>query len=242
MQGEMDRSTADRDTVERYSRQLLLPGFAEAGAALSAARVLIVGLGGLGAPLAGYLAGAGVGQLTLCDSDVVSLSNLPRQPLYVTPDVGRAKSQVAAARLQAGNPGVRLSVAPNLDAHNAAQLIAAHDLVMDASDSFAARYLVSDSCSALGRSWVWGAASAFEGMLSVFGEGRTLRDVFPEPGVPETGDSCDAQGVLGPLVGVVGSLMAVEALKLLSGVGEPLRGRLWTYDAWSGSTRVIRLS
>lgn len=226
-----------RDKVERYSRQLLLPGFGGAGEALAAARVLVVGLGGLGAPLAGYLAGAGVGQLTLCDSDTVSLSNLPRQPLYATPDVGRAKSEAAAARLQTANPGVRLRPAPALCPANAADLIAAHDLVVDASDTFEARYLVSDTCAALGRSWVWGAASAFEGMVSVFGEGRTLRDVFPEPG----GDSCDVQGVLGPLVGVVGSAMAVEALKLLGGVGEPLRGRLWIYDAWSGSARVIRL-
>ncbi len=231
-----------RDEVERYSRQLLLPGFDGMGEALATARVLIVGLGGLGAPLAGYLAGAGVGQLTLCDSDTVSLSNLPRQPLYTTPDVGRAKSEAAAARLQAANPSVRLHTAPALNTQNAARLIAAHDLVVDASDTFTARYLVSDVCAALGRSWVWGAASTFEGMLSVFGEGYTLRDVFPEPGPALEGANCDAQGVLGPLVGVVGSAMAVEALKLLGGVGEPLRGRLWTYDAWSGSTRVIRLA
>lgn len=232
-----DPPSLSREEVERYSRQLLLPDFAQAMPRLRAARVLLVGLGGLGTPLASYLAGAGVGQLTLCDGDRVSLSNLQRQTLYVSADVGRPKTEVAAARLQALNPGVRLETAPALDTANAAALIGSHDLVLDASDNFAARYTVSDVCAALGKTWVWGAAGGFEGMLSVFRGGLTLREVFPEPG----GDDCDTLGVLGPLLGVVASAMAAEALKLLGGVGEPLLGKLWTYDALSGRVRVIRL-
>lgn len=228
-----------RADVERYSRQLLLPGFDGAQERLRAARVLLVGVGGLGSPLATYLAGAGVGALTLCDGDTVSLSNLQRQTLYATPDVGRDKAAVAAARLQALNPGVRVTPCGPLTPENAVDLAADHDLVVDASDNFAARYLVSDTCAALGRRWVWGAAGGFEGMASVFGPDLTLRDVFPEPDA--AGEDCDTIGVLGPLLGVVASTMAVEALKLLGGLGETLFGTLWVYDALAGRVRQVRL-
>lgn len=232
-----DGPALSRDDIERYSRQLLLPGFSQGMAGVRRARVLLVGVGGLGSPLAAYLAGAGVGALTLCDDDRVSLSNLQRQVLYGTPDLGRLKAEVAAARVQGANPGVRVRVAPALTRDNAADLVATHDLVVDASDNFTARYLVSDACAAAEKTSVWGAAGGFEGMLSVFGNDVTLRDVFPEP----SGDDCDTVGVLGPLLGVVASGMAVEVLKVLSGVGAPLRGRLWTYDALSGRVRIIRL-
>jgi len=226
-----------RDEIERYSRQLLLPGFAEGFSGVRTARVLLVGAGGLGSPVATYLAGAGVGALTVCDGDAVSLSNLQRQTLYAVADVGRAKAEVAVARLQALNPAVRFAASGVFDATNADALVEAHDVVVDATDNFTTRYLISDTCARLGRPLVWGAAGAFEGMVSVFGGGVSLRDVFPEPG----GDDCDVIGVLGPVLGVVASGMAVEVLKLLSGVGEPLLGRLWVYDALTGRVRVIRV-
>ncbi|WP_027482812.1 HesA/MoeB/ThiF family protein [Deinococcus pimensis] len=226
-----------RAEIERYSRQLLLPDFEGAVERLRAARVLVVGAGGLGTPLVTYLAGAGVGRLTLCDDDTVSLSNLQRQVLYATPDVGRAKTEVAASRLQQLNPGVRVETRGAVTADVVDGLVSGHDVVVDASDNFTTRYLLSDACGRAARPLVWGAAGGFEGMLSVFSEGVTLRDVFPEPG----GDDCDTVGVLGPLLGVVASAMAVEVLKLAGGVGEPLVGRLWTYDALSGRVRVIRL-
>lgn len=181
--------------------------------------------------------GAGVGHVTLCDDDTVSLSNLQRQVLYTTPDVGRAKTRVAAARLQQLNPGSRVEPHSAVTSDDADALVANHDVVVDATDNFTTRYLLSDACARAGRPLVWGAAGGFEGMLSVFADGLTLRDVFPEPG----GDDCDTIGVLGPLLGVVASAMAVEVLKLVGGVGEPLIGRLWTYDALTARVRVIRL-
>ncbi|AFZ68408.1 HesA/MoeB/ThiF family protein [Deinococcus peraridilitoris] len=229
--------TLAREDIERYSRQLMLPGFADSMTTLRSARVLMVGVGGLGSPLSTYLVGAGVGQLTLCDGDRVSLSNLQRQPLFTAPDVGRLKTEVAAARLQALNPSVQLRTLGALNATNAPGLVRAHDVVVDASDNFTTRYLVSDACAAAGVPSVWGAAGGFEGMLSVFSGDLTLRSVFPEPG----GDDCDTVGVLGPLLGVVASAMAVEVIKLLSGQGEVLLGKLWTYDALTGRVRTIAL-
>lgn len=226
-----------RDEIERYSRQLLLPDFADRFDRVRSARVLVVGVGGLGSPLVSYLVGAGVGSLTLCDADEVSLSNLQRQLLFTTSDVGRPKVDVAAARLQALNPGVRIGTVGAFTAENASSLVASHDLVVDASDNFDTRYLVSDACAAADRTWVWGAAGAFEGMACVFDASCTLRDVFPEP----SGDDCDTIGVLGPLLGVVASTMAVEVLKVLTGVGEPLTARLWTYDALAGRSRLVKL-
>lgn len=216
---------------------MLLPDFADRFDRVRSARVLVVGVGGLGTPLVSYLAGAGVGALTLCDADEVSLSNLQRQLLFVTSDVGRSKVDVAAARLQALNPGVRIETAGALTAQNVAERVSGHDLVVDASDNFETRYLVSDACAAANRTWVWGAAGAFEGMACVFDASCTLRDVFPQP----SGDDCDTIGVLGPLLGVVASTMAVEVLKVLTGMGEPLLGRLWTYDALSGRSRLVKL-
>ena len=229
--------TLTRAELERYSRQLLLPDFERAVSALRTSRVLVVGVGGLGTPLVTYLAGAGVGHVTLAESDEVSLSNLQRQVLYATPDVGRAKVEVAASRLQQLNPGVRVEARGALDQDVADAWVREHDVVVDATDNFATRYLISDACARQERPLVWGAAGGFEGMLSVFARGLSLRDVFPQPST----DDCDTVGVLGPVLGVVASAMAVEVLKLLSGVGDPLIGRLWTYDALSGRVRVIAL-
>ncbi|AWN21941.1 molybdopterin biosynthesis protein MoeB [Deinococcus irradiatisoli] len=230
--------TLSRSELRRYSRQLLLSEFAGGQERLKAARVLVIGAGGLGCPVLAYLAGAGVGFLRIADGDTVSLSNLHRQTLYTQADVGRSKAQLAAARLQQVNPYVAVEAAPALSAETAAALLGGVSLVIDASDNFGTRYLVHDLCTAAGLPWVWGAAGGLEGMVSVFGPEFGLRDVFP---TSEGAESCDEIGVVGPLLGVVGSVMAMEALKLLTGQPDVLTGRLWTYDALSARVRVVRL-
>ena len=229
-----------RAELRRYSRPLLVPEWLDAGAQerVRAAAVLVVGAGGLGSPVIAQLAGAGVGTLVICEGDRVEVSNLHRQSLYAAADMGRAKAEVAAARAQAINPFVRVAVAAPLTDSSADALVGAADLVVDATDNFGARYAIADACVRAGREWVWGAAAGTSGMLSVFGPGLGLRDVFP---VPEGAESCAEAGVLGPLPNVVGSMMALEALKVLGAVGEPLRGRLWTLDALSGRTRTLKL-
>ncbi|GAA5534468.1 HesA/MoeB/ThiF family protein [Deinococcus aluminii] len=229
-----------RAELRRYSRQLLVPEWLEAGAQerVRAAGVLVVGAGGLGGPVILQLAGAGVGRLVIADGDTVDLSNLHRQTLFTAGDVGRPKAEVAAARAQALNPFVRVEVAGRLDAANADALVAGVALVVDATDNFEARYAVADACLRAGREWVWGAASGTSGLVSVFGPELGLRSVFPDPGDAE---SCDEAGVLGPVPNLVGSVMALEALKVLGGLGDALRGRLWTFDALSGRVRVLNL-
>ena len=227
-----------RSELRRYSRQLLLPEFADTQARLRAARVLVIGAGGLGCPVIAYLAGAGVGHLTIADGDTVSLSNLHRQTLYTTADVGRGKAELAAARAQSVNPYVRVRAAPALSLETAPALLSDLDLVIDATDNFETRYLIDDVCRAAGLRWVWGAAGGLEGMVSVFGPHLGLREVFP---TPDGAESCDEIGVLGPLLGVVGSVMAQEALKVLAGREGTLAGQLWTYDALSARTRIMRL-
>lgn len=233
-------SSLSRTELRRYSRQLLVPEWQDAGAQerVRRAAVLVVGAGGLGGPVIFQLAGAGVGRLVIADGDTVDLSNLHRQTQFSLADVGRPKAEVAAARAQALNPLVRVEMAPRLDAGNADTLLAGVDLIVDATDNFEARYAIADACGRAQREWVWGAASGTSGLVSVFGPDLGLRDVFPDPG---DAASCDEAGVLGPLPNVVGGVMALEALKLLGGVGEPLRGRLWTFDALSGRVRVLHL-
>ena len=227
-----------RAELRRYSRQMLLAEFGAHQERLSAARVLVIGAGGLGCPVIAYLAGAGVGELRIADSDEVSLSNLHRQTLYTQADVGRSKAGVAAARAQQVNPYVRVRALPDLSAENAADHLAGTDLVIDATDNFDARYLIHDRCRAAELPWVWGAASALEGMVSVFGPRWGLREVFP---TPDRAESCAEVGVAGPLTGVVGSVMAMEALKVLTGHPDVLSGQLWTYDALSARVRIVRL-
>ena len=198
----------------------------------------MVGAGGLGSPVLSYLAAAGVGRLGLAEHDRVDATNLQRQVLYASADVGNDKAAAALARIEALNPGVRTEAVGRLDPANARSLVGEYDLVVDASDNFATRYLVSDTCSSAGRAWVWGAAQGFDGMTSVFDAALTLRDAFPSP--PDTEENCDTIGVFGPLVGVVGSMMAGEALKFLLGL-PTLRGRLWLYDALEGEARTLAL-
>ncbi|AWT36879.1 molybdopterin biosynthesis protein MoeB [Deinococcus arenae] len=236
----MSARPLSRPELRRYSRALLVPEWLDAGAQerVRSAHVLVVGAGGLGSPVIASLAGAGVGTLTVADDDRVDLSNLHRQTLYATPDVGRPKAEVAAARAQTINPHVQVRVAPRVTPQTLPGLLAGVTLVVDATDNFAARYLIADTCAAQGREWIWGAASGTSGMVSVFGPHAGLRDVFPEPGDDL---SCDEVGVLGPVPALTGQLMALEALKVLGGVGEPLRGRLWTFDALSGRARTLTL-
>jgi sulfur-carrier protein adenylyltransferase/sulfurtransferase len=219
---------------ERYHRHLLLPELGSAGQAkLRAARVLVVGAGGLGSPAALYLAAAGIGTLGLVDDDRIELSNLQRQVLFTTAEVGAGKAETAATRLRTLNPGIEVVAHPvRLDAGNVLDLLAGYDLVVDGSDRLATRYLVNDSCLISKKLLVSAAIHRFEGQaLSVRpGFGPCYRCLFPESN-QAVAPSCAEAGVLGVLPGIMGSLQAAEAVKLLAGIGEPLVGRLLTFDA-----------
>lgn len=223
------------DQYERYRRHLNLAEIGPEGQlAWLRARVAVVGAGGLGCPTLQYLAAAGVGTLGLVDGDVVDLSNLQRQILYGTADVGRPKVEVARERLAALNPDVRVEAhALRLRSENALDVLRGYDVIVDGSDNFPTRYLVSDAGVLLGRPVVSGAILRFEGQVSVFDarRGPCYRCLFPEPPPPGTAPSCAEAGVLGVLPGLVGLVQATEALKLLAGVGEPLLGRLLQLDA-----------
>lgn len=225
----------DASQLARYARQLRLPEVGLAGQQrLRRAKVLCVGAGGLGSPVALYLAAAGVGELGLIDADVVDLSNLQRQLLHTTARVGVPKVASAAETLAALNPDVRLTlVQEHLDAGNAARLLRGYDLVVDGSDNFATRYAINDAALAAGVPVVHAAIQAFEGQLTAFGpRGRPCyRCLFPAPPPPGAAPSCAEAGVLGVLPGVLGTLQATEALKLLLGIGQPLFGRLVLVDA-----------
>jgi molybdopterin/thiamine biosynthesis adenylyltransferase len=218
------REGLDDAELERYSRQLVLPEWSEpAQLALRGASVLVVGAGALGSPVATYLAGAGVGRLGIADSDVVEVSNLHRQHLHFTPDVGVPKAHSAAAKLGFLNP--EIVVEPylvRLDGDNAAGLVEGNDLVVDCSDSFLTRYTVNAACCAAEIPLVEGGVLGTSGLVMAIRPGRTAcyRCAFPE--APPSAPSCAEAGVLGPAAGVVGSLQALEAIKLLTGVGEPL--------------------
>jgi len=241
-------SNLDQEMRARYARHLILPEVGEAGQRrLLASRVLIVGAGGLGSPAALYLAAAGVGTLGIVDDDVVDRTNLQRQILHTDGRVGRAKVESAREAILALNPGVRVdAIGERLTAANAERLIGAYDLVLDGTDNFAARYVVNDTCARLGVPNVHGAIYRFEGQVSVFWpvepaesghpgyparRGPCYRCLYPEAPPPELAPSCAEAGVLGVLPGVIGTLEAVEAIKILLRIGNPLVGRLLAYDA-----------
>lgn len=235
----------------RFSRHLLLPAIGDEGQRrLRAARVLVVGAGGLGAPVLQYLAAAGVGRLGIVDDDVVDLTNLQRQVVHGHADVGRPKVDSAADAVRALDPGVEVVAhRVRLTADNV-DLLADYDLVVDGADNFATRYLVNDACVRLGLPEVWGSVLRFDAQVAVFW-GRPpagwpvapvqLRDVFPEPPPDGTVPSCAAAGVLGALCGQVGSLMATEAIKLITGAGRVLLGRVAVLDALAGTWREVPL-
>jgi adenylyltransferase/sulfurtransferase len=230
--------------LSRYGRQLALPELGLAGQErLRDANVLIVGAGGLGSPAALYLAAAGVGTIGIVDDDVVEISNLHRQIVHGTADVGRQKTTSAAESVQRLNPQVKVDVHQvRLTAANADALIGGYDLVVDGSDNYPTRYAVNDACARLGKVWIYGSVERFSGQVSVFGapDGPCYRCIFPEPPAPGSTASCEEIGVLGAVPGVVGSLQAVEALKWMVGVGEPLVGRLLQLDLQNGAIRMVR--
>ena len=227
--------------VERYARHLVLKEVGGPGQqALKAARVLIVGAGGLGAPAALYLAAAGVGRIGLVDADTVALSNLQRQVLFGAADVGKAKTAAAAERLSALNPHV--DIAPHatmLTADNAADLVAAYDVVLDGTDDFETRFAVNSACVGLNKPLVSGALGRWSGQVGVF-EGRPCYQCLV-PETPPEAETCAVVGVVGALAGVIGSMMALEAIKLITSAGDSLTGRLLIYDALAAETRTVRV-
>jgi molybdopterin/thiamine biosynthesis adenylyltransferase len=229
------------EEVERYARHLVLREIGGPGQQrLKAARVLIVGAGGLGAPAALYLAAAGVGQLTLVDPDTVDRSNLQRQVLYDTDDAGRLKVEAAGERLVALNPNVEVArIAERLTDANARALIAGHDLVLDGTDDFATRFAVNAACVAEEIRLVSGAIGRWTGQVGVFAGRPCYRCLVPD--IPPDAETCAAVGVVGALAGVVGSMMALEAVKLIAGAGAPLTGRLMIYDALAAEARTVRI-
>ena len=233
------------DIAARYHRQSILPEVgAEGQARLAAASVLVVGAGGLGSPALTYLAAAGVGRLGVVEFDTVDESNLHRQTLYVTADVGRPKVEAAAERLRALNPHVAVEVhAERLGAENAERLVGAYDLVLDGTDTFATRYLVNDASVLTGTPNVYASVGRFDGQASVFGApgGPCYRCLFPEPPPPGLVPSCAEGGVLGVLPGILGTIQATEALKLILGIGRPLVGRLLLLDALGMEARTIEV-
>jgi len=229
---------------QRYRRHLQLAEIGEAGQQrLRAARVLVVGAGGLGCPILQYLAAAGVGTLGLADADQVELTNLPRQILYGPADVGQPKVEAAARALRRLNELVHYELHPiRVSPANVRALVAGYDVVVDGSDNFATRYLLNDACVSLGRPLVSGAIYKFEGQVSVFNYegGPTYRCLFPEaPGAAEAPD-CNTTGVLNVLPGLIGTVQATEALKVVLGLGDVLSGRLWVLDTLSFQSRTLR--
>jgi adenylyltransferase/sulfurtransferase len=232
--------------LRRYSRHLLIPEVGLAGQQrLASARVLVIGAGGLGSPVLAYLAAAGVGRVIVVDDDAVDLTNLQRQILYDTADVGAPKAARAAERLRALNPQVTVdALGVRFDASNARELVALADVVVDASDTFATRYLVNDACVLEGKPDVSGSIFRFDGQLSVFGapNGPCYRCLYPEPPPEHLVPSCSEGGVLGVLAGIIGSFQAAETLKLILGIGEPLIGRLLLVDALDARVRDVRIA
>jgi adenylyltransferase/sulfurtransferase len=235
--------TLEREELLRYGRHLLLPEVGIDGQRkLKAARVLIVGAGGLGSPAALYLAAAGVGTIGLVDFDVVEVTNLQRQLLHGTRDVGRPKLDSARDRLSDANPNVKLELHPvRLTSANALTIIGQYDLVLDGTDNFATRYLVNDACVLLGKPNVYGSIFRFDGQASVFAtsDGPCYRCLYPEPPPPGLVPSCAEGGVLGVLPGLVGTIQATEAVKLILGIGKPLIGRLLLVDALDAQFRAV---
>jgi sulfur-carrier protein adenylyltransferase/sulfurtransferase len=234
-----------REELVRYSRHLILPDVGVDGQKrLKAARVLLVGAGGLGSPLALYLSAAGVGTLGIVDFDVVDVSNLQRQILHGTSQVGRPKLDSAAERIHDINPHVTVErFETRLTSENALEIIREFDLVVDGTDNFATRYLVNDACVLLGKPNVYGSIFRFEGQASVLAtaEGPCYRCLFREPPPPGLVPSCAEGGVLGVLPGLVGTIQATEAIKLICGIGEPLIGRLLLIDALTAQFRAVKI-
>jgi molybdopterin/thiamine biosynthesis adenylyltransferase/rhodanese-related sulfurtransferase len=236
---------AVRGALRRYSRHLLIPEVGlEGQRRLARARVLVIGAGGLGAPVLHYLAAAGVGRIGVCDDDTVDLTNLQRQVIYQSADVGRPKVEVAAERIVALNPEVAVDPIPlRFTPENARDLVRLHDVVIDASDSFATRYLVNDACRLEGKPDIYGSIFRFDGQVAVFAPGGPCyRCLFPQPPPEGSVPSCAEGGVLGVLAGIVGTWQAAEALKTILHIGRTLGGRLLLIDALDARMREIAVA
>jgi molybdopterin/thiamine biosynthesis adenylyltransferase/rhodanese-related sulfurtransferase len=234
-----------KEEIQRYSRHLIMPEVGMEGQLkLKRARVLTIGTGGLGAPLGLYLAAAGVGHLGLVDFDVVDNSNLQRQVTFTTQDVGKPKSAAAKARLSALNPAIEITAyETRLTSDNALDLFRDYDIIVDGTDNFPTRFLVNDACVILRKPNVYGSIFRFEGQATVFGYpgGPCYRCLYPEPPPPGLVPSCAEGGVLGVLPGIIGSIQAMETIKLILGTGEPLVGRLLLFDALAMRFRELKL-
>jgi sulfur-carrier protein adenylyltransferase/sulfurtransferase len=233
------------DEVRRYSRHLIIPDVAMAGQKrLKNAKVLCIGAGGLGSPALMYLAAAGVGTLGIVEFDVVDESNLQRQIIHGQSDIGRSKAESARDSVREINPLVQVNVHEmRLDSSNVMELFAQYDLIIDGTDNFATRYLVNDACVLLGKPYVWGSIYRFDGQAAVFWaeHGPCYRCLYPEPPPPGMVPSCAEGGVLGVLCASIGSIQATEAIKVLTGIGEPLLGSLMVYDALDMNYRKIKV-
>lgn len=232
--------------LKRYSRQIILDEIGFAGQQkLHNANVLVIGAGGLGCPLLLYLAGAGVGRIGIIDHDVVDESNLHRQILYHIGDIGKSKADMAAAKLKLFNPDLQIISHPfKVTTENACSIIGQYDLVVDGSDNFQTRYLVSDTCVAVNKPLVFGSIFQFEGQVSVFNfnGGPNYRNLYPEPPMPEDTGNCGESGVLGTLPGIIGCLMANETIKIICGFGAILSGQLLLFNALTNEMQCLRLA
>ncbi len=238
-----------REEVQRYSRHLIIPDLDLDGQKrLKNAKVLVIGAGGLGSPTLLYLAAAGVGTIGIVEFDVVDESNLQRQIIHGQSDIGRSKAESARDSVLEINPLVEVRLHEfRLEPENAVELFEQYDLILDGTDNFATRYLVNDAAVLAGKPYVWGSIYRFEGQVSVFWEdapdglGLNYRDLYPEPPPPGMVPSCAEGGVLGILCASIASVMGTEAIKLITGIGEPLLGRLMVYDALDMTYRTIKI-
>ncbi len=245
----MSENKLSTEELHRYSRHILLPELSiEGQLKLKNARVLVVGAGGLGCPILLYLAAAGVGHLGIVDYDVVESSNLQRQILFTTEDVGMPKASIAAIRLNQLNPNITIRpFHTKFTSSNALEILAEFDLVCDGTDNFPSRYLINDACVLLGKTMVYGAIFRFEGQASVFNHlqadgkrGPHYRDIFPNPPSPDTVPNCAESGVIGVLPGIIGNIQANEIIKIITGIGEPLTGRLFLLDTLTMESRIVK--
>lgn len=239
-----------QDQKERYSRQLLLPELGEEGQSkLYSSKILVIGAGGLGSPILLYLSAAGIGTIGLVEFDRLDRSNLHRQILYDDDETGLLKGELAVEKIRRQNPEVKIVLHQHyLSNHNALEIIGQYDVIVDGSDNLPTRYLVNDSCRILSKPFVYGAVYRFEGQVAVFNillpdgsRSANYRDVYPVPPDPEMVTACNTGGVLGALVGIIGSAMASETIKLITGIGSSLHNRIWLFDALDFSSRFVNV-
>jgi len=237
-----------KEETARYSRHLILPGFGlQSQEKLKCAKVLVIGAGGLGCPVLLYLTAAGAGEIGIIDFDKVDESNLQRQILFSIEDIGKLKTETAAARLSKQNPFIKINTYPfRLENKNALDILSGYDVIIDGTDNFATRYLVNDACVLLNKPLVYGAIYKYEGQVSVFNyndnsgkPGPTYRCLFPAPPASGSVPNCSEIGVLGVLPGIIGTLQATEAIKIITGIGEPLSGKLLLFDALTMNSVIV---